>query len=268
MPKNLKTISQSRIKELLKQRLENPEKFVDKPLVIWRSYFYDGIIDHIAWETRSEYNKGKPKEEWKWFCADPKRINKEKLSFCILSFDEDDDKIRENYSELPMVLFVPFDDNDGEIRNTYQNAEEYLYQPDFKELEQQLLKMKGVPNFLVDFLKAKSDDNERLEVEKVKSLGSEDQDKLINHQLMKFSEGESTYRWYNYFNYSGKGRRKGCDFPSCWFETFRKLKIALKLTRQEKFSTLSDLDFKYSFSHRISDDLKEEFRNYIIQNNL
>lgn len=240
MLEKLNTISQSGIKKLLKERLEHPEKYVDKPLIIWRSYFYDGILDSIAWQTRTEYNKGKPEGEWKWFCADPRRIKKEKLTFCIITFDENDYKIRETYGGLPMVLFVPFEDNDGEIRKSYPNAEEYIFQPDFNELESQIRRMQGVPDFLIDFLKSGKN----------------------------FSDTVDTYRWYNYFNYSGRGRRQGCDYPSGWFESIRKLKMALKFSRQKKFSNLSDFNYKYSFSTRVSDDLKEEFREYLIKNNL
>lgn len=240
MLEKLKTISQSDVKKLLKERLDYPEKYVDKPLIIWRSYFYDGILDFIARHTRSEYNKEKSKGETKWFCADPLRIKKEKLTFCIITFDEDDDKIRETYAGLPMVLFVPFEDNDGEVRRSYPNAEEYIFQPDFKELELQIRGMQGVPDFLIDFLKSGNNSSDNID----------------------------PYRWYNYFNYSGKGRRQGCDYPSGWFESIRKLKMALKLSRQKKFSNLSDLDYKYSFSTRISDDLKKEFREYLIANKL
>ena len=240
MLEELKTISQSHVKKLLKERLDHPEKYVDRPLIIWRSYFYDGILDFIARNTRSEYNKGKPKGEWKWFCANPQRIKKEKLTFCIITFDEDDDKIRENYAGLPMVLFVPFEDHDGEVRRSYPNAEEYIFQPDFKELEFQIRGMQGVPDFLIDFLKSGNNSSDNID----------------------------PYRWYNYFNYSGKGRRQGCDYPSSWFESIRKLWMALKLSRQKKFSNLDELDYKYSFSTRISDDLKNEFREYLIANKL
>lgn len=240
-----KSIAQSDIKNLLKERLEHPEKYAEKPLVVWRSYFYDGILDSMVYEVRKDFNKGKSKEEKKWIAADPKRIKKDNLGLFVISFNEDFEKTLKEYQGIPFALFVPFDDNDGEIAEViekFPEREEYVYRPDFDEFAEKVKQMKGIPDFLIDFLTRGG------------SIISTDK--------------ELAYRWYNYFNYSGEGKRQGCDYPSRWFDgllLFKKL-----TTRMSKIKKLSDEpeNLFNMFFPSISEDLRSEFRNYIIKNNL
>lgn len=67
MIQNLKPIDQTGIKALLKERIENSEKFVNKPLIIWRSLYNDGIMDRMLEEAFDEYNANMPKESRKWY---------------------------------------------------------------------------------------------------------------------------------------------------------------------------------------------------------
>lgn len=64
---NLKRINQQGIKSLLKDRLENPVKYRDTPLIIWRSNFDDGIQEEILEEAFDEYNQGRSDQERKWY---------------------------------------------------------------------------------------------------------------------------------------------------------------------------------------------------------
>lgn len=36
-------VTQHEVKEMLEKRVLNPKKYIDKPLLIWRGYFEDGI---------------------------------------------------------------------------------------------------------------------------------------------------------------------------------------------------------------------------------
>ncbi len=65
MINSLKTIDQSGIKALIKERLENPEKYVNTPLIIWRSNVGDGIQMRILREVRDAYNKTVAENEHK-----------------------------------------------------------------------------------------------------------------------------------------------------------------------------------------------------------
>lgn len=63
----LKRINQQGIKSLLKDRLENPAKYRDIPLIIWRSNLDDGIQEEILYEVFDEYNQGRSEKERKWY---------------------------------------------------------------------------------------------------------------------------------------------------------------------------------------------------------
>lgn len=60
----LKTIDQTGIKALIKERLENPDKYVDIPLIIWRADIRDGIQERILKEAFEEYNAGRDSQLW------------------------------------------------------------------------------------------------------------------------------------------------------------------------------------------------------------
>lgn len=67
MLENLNTIDQSGIKALIKERVENPEKYVDTPLVIWRADIRDGNQEAILMDVFNEYNEGKTGRDRKWY---------------------------------------------------------------------------------------------------------------------------------------------------------------------------------------------------------
>lgn len=61
---SLKTIDQSGIKALIRERLENPEKYVNTPLIIWQSDIRDGIQERILKEAFEEYNAMSDTQLW------------------------------------------------------------------------------------------------------------------------------------------------------------------------------------------------------------
>lgn len=64
---NLKRIDQQGIKSLLRDRLENSTKYLDTPLIIWRSNFDDGLQEEILEEVLDDYNLDRSGDERKWF---------------------------------------------------------------------------------------------------------------------------------------------------------------------------------------------------------
>ena len=74
---NLIKVNQHDLKAMLEERILNPKSYADKPLLIWRSYFEDGIQDnvffnidpqirdrmHKQFRERKERYKQPPREE-------------------------------------------------------------------------------------------------------------------------------------------------------------------------------------------------------------
>lgn len=67
MINNLKPIDQSGIKALIKERIKHPEKYINTPLIVWRSNIADGIQLRILREVCDDYNKSLPQNEHKSF---------------------------------------------------------------------------------------------------------------------------------------------------------------------------------------------------------
>ena len=64
---NLKTIDQRGIAALVAERMNNPALYAEKPLVVWRADFRDGVQEGVLREVVKEYNKNKPDEEKRLF---------------------------------------------------------------------------------------------------------------------------------------------------------------------------------------------------------
>lgn len=64
---NIKLIDQSGIRALLRERLEQPDLYVGKPLIIWCADFHDGIQERIVREVLTDYNEGKAPDDKRWF---------------------------------------------------------------------------------------------------------------------------------------------------------------------------------------------------------
>ena len=273
----LKTISQSGIRSLLKERLEHPEKYVDKPLIIWRSDFRDGIQDRLLRNVLHDYNEGKRKDEQKWFISSLLGDeNQTRHDFSVNHIIEPgkkhllgiyiiepvfapvdyNDNAYEKYIDIinnrksgdikmiagvPVVAYMCHNYDWFETPEVYPDAEQYVFEPDFEEWAQSLPENK---RFLADFIRKSTTPNST---------------PLTNEEL--------EYRWYNYFNTNHHEIRKGCDYPECWLEGLKKLRMEKKLSRLDRFSEIDVQKFILAFSG-ISFDLAKEFREYLIKNNL
>ena len=64
MTQQLKYIDQNGIKALIRERIENPQKYADKPLIIWRADIRDGIQERVLGEVFDEFNPGRATRCW------------------------------------------------------------------------------------------------------------------------------------------------------------------------------------------------------------
>lgn len=242
---NISEISRTRVKELLRKRLQKPDEYIGKPLIIWRAYYFDGIQEQLVKEVLRERNSGLPKEEWKGVLVNPKTARKERLAFVAVDTLADYDKTLAEFADIPLVVYAAMPSPEESILADFPNAEQYIFTPDYEEWAERFAASAKNYRFLLDFI----EHGESGEVEDI------------------------TYRWYNYFN-AGCRRRlmangekpeghTGCDFPSCWQLALSRLRMAMKIARVKKFCDVSDDDFKLVFPPGISGDLVAEFRNYL-----
>lgn len=279
----MKTIDQSGIKNLIAKRIKTPEQYVNKPLIIWRSNFDDGIQERILEEAFDEWNKEKTTEERKWFCRTllgldtPQTTydltNKEIIRndvdeslfgayqigllvfdpiFVSMDYESNPESLKmyhaiinnrkwgdiEILAGVPVVSFMPYTYDWFQTPDAYPTAEQYVFKPDFKEWANWFEYTAGAPEWFIQFIRGK---------------GSED---------------DIAYRWYNYFvNKDNESGGNGCCFPENWERILIFLKLKLKKEGKKKISTLRDSDIDICFSG-ISQDIKEEFTQFINSNNL
>ena len=274
MPTNLNTINQADIAALLKERLEQPDLYVDRPLIIWRSDFGDGIQTSLLRYVLKEYNETKPLEDRKWYrqpiAGDISHVAHEltegvisgeevpkvsHLGLYVLSpMDHGMDKSSINgciealtarrfngqkmLPGIPLVAYMCNNRDRFETSDAYPGAEQYVFEPDFEQWCQHIEKNGGSIKKVIDFIKG-----------------------------YESTEGIS-YCWYNYFNNTDAVHRAGCDFPECWYEAMKRLKFQLKIKRLKRFFEIPEDDFKIAFPHGISKDIADKFYIYVKERNL
>ena len=54
-------VDQKEIGRFYKEMLENPEAYAERPVVIWKSYFQDGIMFPILHHVNLEHNQDRKK---------------------------------------------------------------------------------------------------------------------------------------------------------------------------------------------------------------
>lgn len=233
MSEGLNTISQTEIKELLRKRLDQPSLYADRPLLLWRSYYFDGIQENLVREAVREHNRNLPKEDWKGAVVNPQRANKERMGLCIVDTMEDYASTISNFRGIPTIVYGITASPDNSISDDFENAEQYIFEPDFEYWASRLSSRGGRQGMLVEFIRDTVD------------------------------KKGIAYRWYNYYNNEDISHRSGCDFPSAWLDGLSKLSTLQKIMRLEKLSDVSEEDFHRFLHIRISDDLISEFREYV-----
>lgn len=290
MENRLPNIDQNHIIALYKERFDNPEIYAERPLIIWRSIINDDM--DLSHRIISECNKDKKKDDYRFLALRKlyidhlkenglgvsHTINPKIHKVCSVYFDLVDIDIETNhsisfetYSSLikkdwlkrlneeigaPIILHLPFMENPG----AFEDISQYIYKPDFDEWKEGLAEYQNpLLKHLIGFLESSE------------------------------SEEKRNYRWYWYFQRQMNGNSSsnlkshlegtGCDFPSCWMEGIGDLRKHFILPMAQipknyippkptKISEIPMEDFKVFFKKGISEDVVEDFRNYLIEHNV
>lgn len=279
MLENLNTIDQSGIKALIKERVENPEKYVDTPLVIWRADYRDGIQERILEEVFDEYNEARTKEERKWYrtsmLTNEGQILYDFTTPEIIRTDVEEPAFGKYNLGLMVIepVFVTMDYNKGSLE-MYYSAINNRRVGDVRLLP-------GVP--VVAFM---SDNHAWFETperypDAEQYIFKPDFEEWVEwalnvkkfpHQIIDFIRGNGDkegiiFRWYNYFNTTHEGVRAGCDYPDHWND----LRICLQEEMKEaEVNSISALSFEQlknvcELNNHISDDVKEALCKYITE---
>ena len=284
---SLKTIDQTGIKNLIAERIKNPELYVNKPLVIWRADIADGIQERILEEAFDEWNKGKTTEERKWFRTTMLGMGTPQVY---------------NLTEDTIVR----DDVNGSLYGAYRFGllvidpmfvhGDYMSNPESLKMYHSIINnrkwgdieiLAGVP--IVSFMPytydwfQTPDAYPAAEQYVFKPDFEEWADWFVHKKgapvwFIDFirgngSEDDIAYRWYNCFVNRDNGINtkesgdNGCCYPNKWKEMLIRLKMGLEEEGVERISELSDF-IDIDVIAGISSDIKEEFKQYVKSHNL
>lgn len=260
--KALKKINQTELKSLLKERIENPGKYLSRPLLIWESLLSDGIQERILDEVFSESNKKMDKETRQWYkmvtpLMGPSlfgEANKREYLEEPTVIRHEDSLNDEDYGkynagliviDLPVIL-------DGEWLGEFKHLldthnwegiglpklplvvymsrrDDKLGDPsDYPDAEQYIFE----PDFEEWSVWARKKDYPEFILEFIRGYGDKE---------------EILYRWYNFFRSnrsSGQYKRKGCSSPQIWdrlADGLHKLSHRKGISDIEKLMNTTDL---------------------------
>lgn len=280
MIQNLKHIDQTGIKALIKERIENPQKYVNTPLVIWRADYRDGIQQRILEEVFDEYNENMSKEDRKWYNTSmlpgESQVSYDFTTPEIIRTDVEGPAYGK-YSFGLMVIepvFVTMDYKKGSL-DMYYSAINNRRVGDVT-----LLPDIPVVAFMSDNHDWFETPEKYPEAEQYMFQADFDEwaDRAVKkgefpQQIIDFIRGDGekkgiTYRWYNYFNTTHEGGRAGCDYPEHWNDLRIDLLREVEDAEVDSISALSEEQLKYvcKQTNHISDDVKEAFCKYITEN--
>ena len=300
-------VNQRDVKAMLEERILNPKKYIDKPMLIWRGYFEDGIQDEVFFNFNPYIKERINKQNQQFLSSndyDPINVGKDDVAiprwvtlkwdnlrdnsfylpdkgsnpyrvFCFFFDLPEEDLVNpplyNEYSDIinkewlvreqeglkaPIVLYLPF----VERPQAFEGYDQYVFSPDFDEWKEKLSDSKNeLTKHLVGFLERSKNVEER------------------------------QYRWYWYFQRQKRNENSpelksrfegsGCDFPSCWMEGLYNLRRHFILPMAQipknyippkpvKIAEIPADEFKAFFKEGISEDLIDDFRNYLIEHNV
>ena len=286
----LPSVDQKEIGRFYKDLLEKPEVYAERPVVIWKSYFEDGILFPILHRVSLDHNKVRKREEREILslkCLHLQLLkNKNVKDFfnpdshkgCVLYVEIPEDSFQNPESfdfnsaslisdwlkkimetaKVPVILHLPFIEHPEAFQG--MDVNQYIYHPDFEEWKRREINSNNpLVNLLIGFLDSSASILER------------------------------DYRWYWYFHRSPDRKPEadnqdlhngtGCDFPSCWMEGVHKLRRFIHLPMAQipknykpckdiRISEIPIETFKSFFDKGISEDLIQVFRDYLMGNGL
>ena len=275
----MKRIDQNEIGKIYKKLLETRELYVEKPIVIWSSYFKDGILYPKLEEINQAYNKDRKKEEKEYFRVKGLEVkalkdknfevslNQEKHKACLFYIEIPEKELQNPQpfdadlgifisewlkkitatSKVPVILHLPY----IEHADTFAGIEttQYVYNPDYEEWKKSEMENNNIfVNLLFGFLDTFKD----------------------------IDDNDYSWNWYFHRNPTDGDEGVDCDFPCCWLDGLYNLRRYLYLPMAQisknykprediLISEMSLEKFKSFFKDGISDDLIEKFRNYLIE---
>lgn len=250
MTKDLTRISQAEIKTLLKERFENPGKFGNIPLILWKALYNDDIQQTMVMDLQRPEMK-KPKEDRRFLRLISLRVGQdyhEKLTahresrtvgFIVYTdptltlescLNEVKKVMAANDMGLPLIVYLPSSPQPIDLP-----GEQYIFDPDFEQWAQTF----NDP-LIADFIR-----------------GDGRKDGII-------------YRWYNLFN----DPAHGVSTPMVWQSVRSWFRRALALEKRTNSNfTIRDLDehlirsaFNSAtdrFKGHVSPDVIEDFTQYL-----
>ena len=122
-----KTIDQAGIRTLIRERLENPSLYADRPVFIWQTEWQDGIQWLLLLHECMDFNRGKDREDWKVFKVVAVREedtplespwgNRKAVGYALYTrkpplleeyLKEVDRLIHANNNSLPVIVYLPY----------------------------------------------------------------------------------------------------------------------------------------------------------------
>lgn len=277
MIQNLKPIDQTGIKALIKERIENPQKYVNTPLIIWRAPYTDGIQERILDDAFDEYNSNMSKEDRKFYrvsiLPDDSQISYDFTTPDIIRTDVKGDAYgKYNFGLLvidPVFAFMrPKEDaldmyysaiNNRKVGDVtllpdvpvvalMSNNHDWFETPGkYPDAEQYVFQ----PDFdeWAEWAVSKGG-FPQLFIDFIRGNGEKD---------------GITYRWYNYFNATTDGKSAGCYYPEDWNKVRIYQILEMNRMNVDSFLDLNEEQLKKvcKRTNHISEDVKDAFCKYI-----
>lgn len=276
---NFKKINQTELKTLLIHRLESPEKFVKEPLILWKSYFNDGIILRVLDEVFAGYNKLSADNKKHYHLAYlnvPTGVKYDLSVETIIDENQDsgtrvkkngllvvtkdwvtnepldpveadilhsvvNDRAYENIKVMDNLPIFAVFDNPERVGSpdSFCSGEQYVFDPDFDEWANWAVSNNKVDQSAIDFIKRKS------------------------------SEYGIYSLWYNLF--SENKTQGGIITPYLWCMVFNDLDDEMYERGFSKLCELPENVFVSFFVYYplcLNSNLAKEYYDYVYQNNL
>lgn len=153
MTKEIKTINQEGVSALLKERLERPDLYAGKPLLLWGAYWDDGFQPLLVRKCILAFNEGKEKGNRKWFYFNPNSPGVQKgytglfLVDTSIEYPENFDM----YHGAPLIVYAMDNIEEKRLLSDLPHAEQYRFQPDFRQWADEVKNWAYPYSHIVDF---------------------------------------------------------------------------------------------------------------------
>ena len=299
MIKNINTIDQSGIKSLLKERLDAPDRYVGRPLIIWRSDIRDGIQERVLTEVFNEFNNYRPFKAW-YKIASVRQMphTKTDLLHDMLSAKFVDRNNNRPYEPIHGTVGGKEDvchnallviDPASAVRDYRRNPESLeKYRSVINDRRWDSIKIAdGLPMvayMCIDYEWFETPDAYPDAEQYVFAPDLEEwaqwavEKAEMPEEVIDFIRGDGdvngiSYRWYNRFNRPGEPCCSGCEYPADWTRCSLRVvpwKMITECAKKEfvDAAPTANLDLlKKKFASKIPLDILERLSRYLILRN-